>query len=397
MLHINRLHSGNRFRGIMSDEPLDRAEAAFRGVGELALGDTLLSWEELSHIATLCTSLTTLAVGANQLKSLPTVDYRNLTSTLTSINLEYNDFHAMSDLASLTSLKALRNLHLKGNSITGMAGADTTAPVFPPSLQYLDVSYNDIQEWSFVDALSTHFPGLTGLRLAHNPVYNKQGGETKAPSSEESHMFTIGRVASLKSVNFTHIKPADRTNAEMFYLSRIAKQLATVPESAEHSIIALHPRYAELCEIYGEPDVIRRNEVNPSFLEARLVSVGFRHEGKGQKTSRIPKSFDIYAVKGIAGKLFGLSPLRLRLIWETGEWDPVAGYDERDGESSDEDDSVFVEEAGQGGDEQPEGEDEYEKDKSGRWVKREVELTDGPKQLGYCVDGLDVTVRIEMA
>ncbi|KND95341.1 Tubulin-specific chaperone E [Tolypocladium ophioglossoides CBS 100239] len=391
--------NGNRFQGITSGESMLGTEAAFRGVIELALGETLLSWEELSRIATLCTSLTTLAVGTNQLTTLPTVGYRNLTSTLTSINLEYNDFHAMSDLASLTALKALRNLHLKGNSITGMAAPGTTAPIFPPSLQYLDVSYNDIQEWSFVDALSAHFPGLAGLRLAHNPVHDKHGGETKAPSSEESHMFTIGRVASLTSVNFTQIKPADRTNAEMFYLSRIAKQLATVPESAEHTILALNPRYAKLCKIYGEPDVIRRNEVNPSFLEARLVSVSFRHEGKGQqKTSRIPKSFDIYAVKGIAGKLFGLSPLRLRLIWETGEWDPVAGYDERDGESSDEGDSVLVEAAGQGGgDDHPEGEDKYAKDKSGRWVKREVELTDGPKQLGYCVDGLDVTVRIEMA
>lgn len=33
--------------------------------------------------------------------------------------------------------------------------------------------------------------------------------------------------------------------------------------------------------------------------------------------------------------------------------------------------------------------------KSGRWIEREVELKDGPKQLGYCVDGLDVSIRIE--
>lgn len=178
----------------------------------------------------------------------------------------------------------------------------------------------------------------------------------------------------------------------MFYLSRIAKQLATVPESAEHTISALHPRYKELCDVYGEPDVIRRDEINPSFLEARLVSVAFQFEGKERKVARIPKSFDIYAVKGIAGKLFGLPALGVKLVWETGEWDPVAGYDDRDGESSDDEEQGDVDDDVRDG----KGEEDGVDGKSGRWIKREVELRDGPKQLGYCVDGLDVSVRVEM-
>lgn len=361
---------------------------------ELALGGTLLGWEDLCRIATCCPSLTTLAVGANQLSSLPPVPYAGLASTLTSITLEYNSFEAMSDLTSLASLAALRNLHLKGNNIAAMTAPDAVAPVFPPSLRYLDVSYNRIREWSFVDALPAHFPGLIGLRIAHNPVYDGQDTEDKTLSTEESHMFTIARFANLKSVNFTHVKPEDRRNAEMFYLSRIAKQLAAVPESAEHTVLALHPRYPELCTIYGEPDVIRRSHVDPSFLEARLVTVRFHHPGGGEKTSRIPKAFDIYSVRGIAGKLFGLSPLKVRLIWETGEWDPAAGIDDQDVESSDEDFPVDGADSDRGGgcrdEEQP-------MDGSGRWSKREVELTNGPRQLGYCVDGLDVSIRVELA
>ncbi|PWI74193.1 tubulin-specific chaperone [Purpureocillium lilacinum] len=390
--------NGNRFQHVLSDKSLDRAEAAFRGVTELALGETLLSWEELCYVAVRCPSLTTLAVGANQLCILPEVDFGSLTSTLTSINLEYNDFTAISDIGCLASLTALRNLHLKGNGIKVMTAANASTPIFPHSLKYLDVSYNSIEEWSFVDALATHFPGLTGLRLAHNPVYDAQREvDTKtASSSEESHMFTIARLAGLKSVNFTHIQHADRTNAEMFYLSRIARQLAAVPEGAEHTVLAQHPRWAELCGLYGEPDVVRRSEVNPSFLEARLVTVGFHYQDDAgtlrKRTTRIPRSFDIYAVKGIAGKLFGVPPLRVRLVWETGEWDPVARYDERDGESSDEDDDdddMVVE--------TPPGDSEdYSKETSGRWVKREVELRDGPKQLGYCVDGQDVNIRVEI-
>ncbi|RDA82367.1 hypothetical protein CP533_5999, partial [Ophiocordyceps camponoti-saundersi (nom. inval.)] len=319
--------------------------------------------------------------------------YGSLASTLTTISLEYNDFKAVSDVASLTSLVALRNLHLKGNSISSMVVAGAAVPTFPPSLQYLDVSYNSIRDWSFVDALAIRFPGLSGLRIAHNPVYDLGDADAKAPSAEESHMLTIGRLAGLKTLNFTQIGSEDRKNAEIFYLSRLAKQLAAVPESAEPGIITLHPRYAELCSIHGEPDVVRRSGVNPSFLEARLITVHIHnHRNQSRKTARIPKAFDIYSVKSIAGKLFRISPLRLRLIWETDEWDPVADFADT-GDSSDEEEETLAASAADahrlhdGG---PPSESHR-----GRWVKREVELRDSPKQLGYCVDGMDVRIRIE--
>ncbi|PHH85337.1 hypothetical protein CDD83_575 [Cordyceps sp. RAO-2017] len=372
--------NGNRFQHVADDTSLaDDAAKAFGGVDELALGETLLGWEELCRIASLCPSLRTLAAGANQLSCLPAADYGGLATTLTSINLEYNDFKAVSDLAGLTSLRALRNLHLKGNAIAAMAAPGAAAPTFPPALQYLDVSYNDIRDWAFVDALAAHFPGLTGLRIAHNPVYDGRdaGAEAAVVSWEESYMITIGRLACLRSVNFTQVTAEDRKNAETFYLSRIAKQLAAVPESAEHGVLASHPRYRELCRIHGAPDVIRRSEVNPAFLEARLVAVRFRREGGPDRAARIPRALDIYSVRAIAGRLFGLSPLRLRLVWETDEWDPVAGYDERDAD----DDAPHRADGSPG---QP-----------GRWLKREVELTHGPKQLGYCVDGMDVRIRVE--
>jgi hypothetical protein len=108
---------------------------------------------------------------------------------------------------------------------------------------------------------------------------------------------------------------------------------------------------------------------------------------------QVPKSFDIYAVKGVVGRVFGLSPLGVRLVWETGEWDPVGGFDEVEGESDEEELEAEWgrrEEGGLVGEEAPELER-----KGGRWVKREVELKDGPRQFGYCVDGLEAKIRVE--
>lgn len=378
-----------------------------------------MQWEEICHIAAKFPSLTTLYTSTNQLSSLSCIPASwPLTTTLTSIYLEFNEFTSLTDVASLTSLGSLKNLYLKGNNISTMVSSDTTEgedvpspPVFSKTLTYLDISYNKIHHWSFVDALPDVFPGLTSLRLAHNPVYDNPGfsnntnktaaaatNNTNSSSNsstvtEEAYMITVARLAALQSLNFSAVTPTDRTNAEMFYLSRIGRQLASVPEEDEPKIIAQHRQYAELCEIYGEPVVVRRKEVNPAFLEARLIGTTFRfrqraeekeEEAEAERKVQIPKTFDIYAVKGIAGRLFGYEPLGLKLVWETGEWDPVAGYDEDAGDSS-EDETLMEEEK----------KHEEATKRTGRWIKREVELTDSPRQFGFCVDGMDVTVRVE--
>jgi hypothetical protein len=346
----------------------------------------------MCHIAAECRSLVSLIATSNQLHSLPIINYSGLlSSTLTTLTLEFNDFSTLADLASIAPLTSLRNLHLKGNNITALAPEGSEPPVFPLSLEYLDVSYNDVQSWSFVDKLPKHVPGLKSLRISHNPVYDATDMDANPSSSEESHMFTIARIGALKSLNFSQITADDRSNAEMFYLSRIGKQLSAVAESDEADILALHPRYEELCELYGEPAILRRPDVNPAFLDARLVTVGFRLHDGAEKMTKIPKAVDIYAVKGIAGKLFDMAPLKLNLIWETGEWDPVAGFDDQEGDSSDEEDAE--EERERQGIDTHAAEDVS--DRPGRWVKREVELKDGPRQLGYCVDGMDVKIRIE--
>lgn len=403
--------SGNRFQGILEDVGLDGAEEALKNVESLALEESLVTWEEMCHVATKFPNLSTLTASINQFSSLPDTPFHTLSSTLTSLYLELNDFTSLSDIASLAALKSLRNLHLKGNQISSLAkDASGPLPVFPESLQYVDISYNQVSTWEFVDDLPTCFPGLTSLRFAHNPIYDNPDPEYSAQSktaTEEAYMLMVGHLGKLKALNFGTITKDDRQNAEMFYLARIGKHLAAVPESEEAGVIQRHKRYAELCELYGPPVVVREKEINPAFLEARLVTVQFvlqqplAEKGSNdtagmQRTTRIPKSFDIYTVKGIAGKLFGVRPLALRLIWETGEWDPVAGFDDEvEGDSDEENDDDPGEEekkemAEPGVGEQP-GEG-----KAGKWVKREVELHDGPRQLGFCVDGLEAKIRVEI-
>ncbi|KAK3329302.1 hypothetical protein B0H66DRAFT_585817 [Apodospora peruviana] len=426
LLKILRVN-GNRFNDVRDDARLESVDPEFKGVRELEVEETLLEWEEICHLATKFPSLNTLLAGSNQLSLLPPIPTASFTSTLVTLDLEYNNFTSLTDIAALTAITSLRNLHLKANQIftTSPAPAFEPPPVFSSNLHYLDISYNQVSTWTFVDALPASFPGLISLRFAHNPIYDNPDLDNNncSPASastataaankggpantDEAYMLLLARLPALKTLNFSTITAADRTNAEMYYLSRIARQLSAVPETGEAEVLARHRRWAELCDIYGEPVVARQQDVNPNFLEARLVSVQFcRLQAGGKmekKVTRIPKSFDIYRVKGVASKLFGLPPLKLRLVWETGEWDPVAGFDDEGGDSS-EDEELEVERERQEDEEgvSIHGETASKTGKKGgggdggRWVKREVELKDGPRQFGYCVDGLDVSIRVEM-
>lgn len=49
-------------------------------------------------------------------------------------------------------------------------------------------------------------------------------------------------------LNFSTITYMERQNAEMYYLSRIAQELASAPEEEEKAILERHARWKELCE-----------------------------------------------------------------------------------------------------------------------------------------------------
>lgn len=398
-------HSGNRFQDVLLDKGLVGAEQIFANVKDLALEENLLTWEEICHVATKFPVLSTLSADLNQLTSLPPVPLLTLSTTLTSLNLEFNDFTSFTDITTLSELKSLRNLHLKGNNISNITpNVSDPRPVFSSSLQFLDVSYNKVSTWDFIDDLPSVFPGLVSLRFAHNPIYENPDPEHSAQSktmAEEAYMIAVGRLANIKVLNFGNITKDDRQNAEMFYLARIGKHLAAVPPNQESEVIKNHGRYAELCELYGPPVINRTRDINPAFLEARLITVQFVHRARGsgkivERSTKIPKSFDIYRVKGIAGKLFEQEPLGLRLVLETGEWDPVAGFDDEVDDSSGEELEPEATLPPLGGEEDKEPAGSQTERKVGKWVKREVELQDGPRQLGFCVDGLEAKIRVEI-
>src|SRR4051812_46390292 len=95
-----------------------------------------------------------------------------LTTTVTDLTLEENSFHSLSDLLPLTKLPKLQRLVLKSNKISEITASEAEIPLFSSTVTHLDLSHNEISNWAFIDKLEHVFPGLTSLRVSHNPLYN---------------------------------------------------------------------------------------------------------------------------------------------------------------------------------------------------------------------------------
>ncbi|KAL4972529.1 hypothetical protein BDW66DRAFT_120830 [Aspergillus desertorum] len=399
-LRLLRLN-GNRFGPV--EEGL-----RFDGIEELHLDDTLLPWEQVSLVAAQFPSLAWLSASANQISMAQTP----ISTNVTTLVLENNDICSLSSIRALASLQTLEHLSLRGNHIDTISAADAEGSSFQfsKSLRSVDISRNKINSWLFINRLPEVFPGLQTLRVSGNPLYNQAvapssitGLPEKPMTVDEAYMLTLSRLSALQVLNYSIISEKDRNNGELYYLSLIGKELSASPETAEPDILKTHPRYGELCRIYGEPLIQRASKatgseaaVNRRSVAARLVRMVFRliqvnpatNRHETVKVKEIPRSYDTYQVKAIVSRLFGITPFEFRLIWETDELDPVSKKNmdiEDEWDSEDEGNGAF-------------GESELKPGDDAKFVKREVELVDTTKDIGFWFqpDIVEARIRVEV-
>jgi hypothetical protein len=361
----------------LSEEERERCLKAFANIHTLRLEENLLPWEDVARITHLFPTLSTFGASSNLYTSL---SEHTLNLTITDLTLEDNPIPSLSAISSLTKLPNLKRLILKSNKISEICSANTTIPKFSPTLAEVDLSFNEISTWAFIETLAHVFPGLTSLRVSHNPLYeNLQAPDGRALTADDGYMLTLARLGNLKTLNHSPINPKERLNAESYYLSMIAKEVQFAPDGMKEQILKGHPRYAWLCEEYGEPDVqSKKNAVNPNSLAARLLRMHFYlARDKARKyEAEIPMSCTAYTVLGMVGKHFGIKPMDCKLVWETGDWMPakrnVSTFeDEWDSEDSEDEEKV-------------------------ERVMREVEVVPGTRSIGTWIDGSEATVRVEI-
>lgn len=356
-------------------------------VRTLDVSDTSLRWAKIVSVTKSFPNIRKLTVARNGLSSIcPGL----LPNGVQNLDLSDNDFSKLADLAALGSCPNLQILTLKRNRVQAVDIATDNHPL-NASIETLDLARNAVSSWSLIDALAGAYPALKHLITTANPIYEGlQSAEGKPLASQDGYMLTIARLPQLSMLNYSKITEKERLNSETYYLGQIAVELAKNAVEDEEKVLRRHTRWTYLCEEYGRPIIARApkaNELDPNSLAARLINVSFEVSPTALPEyptrswqQEIPKTFNVYSLHGLVGKKLGVMPLKVRLIWETGERDPLGQRGAYSGpewwDSSDEsDDDAAVD---------------------GQSVLREVELIPGTRALGTYIEGREARIRVEL-
>ena len=467
---------------------LSDGTSPFNPIAELHLSECLLKPDQILHLLSssgkpLFPSLKTLWLSRNELGSFHANHPALRFNSIITLYLENNRFSSLEPLPTIfTHFPNTTHLSLQGNLIS------TTSTRIPtlhfPSVVFLNLADNHISTFAFIDALPSLFPNLTSLRISKNPLYDQANtstanGTISDPSqpklpSDSTYYLILARIPSLKILNYTIITTRDREEGEIYYLSVAEKHIRSAfsSSSTQTAIDLVHqryPLYATLCSKYDRPNILdspppaytpttaqsSSQTYAPGTLGARLVTTTFyipetiTPQGPSSSPSTtpfpsksknppcrltrpLPPSMSVNTLKSILSRHFGLPPLQFRLVYETGELDPVhetttklgggregweewgdwdvdvkpskpsssttAGTEGGDEDSGDEAGRRKSEDA----DDRDEGEEEKWVDgfllKDGvRWRKREIEILDGMRGWGDYLenDVKEAKVRVE--
>ncbi|KAF8542704.1 hypothetical protein BDD12DRAFT_728107 [Trichophaea hybrida] len=286
--------SGNRFSSLSVS-----SSQGFNNITSLEIGNILMNWSELSTLLALFPAVTTLIAPHNNITHIPSPPPFSM--SLRALDLSYNNITAFTSVSPLSEIPNLKTLILAHNTISTLSTPPNT--VFP-ALDRLDLGYNALPSFSALDALPAAVPSLTSLRISHNPLYT-------GVTLDEAHMLTIGCLPSNVTIlNHSTITAKERENAEIWYLSRIAKEIAASPDKREQ-ILASHHRWEELCKLHGEPTVAVDKGENEKTLAAKLVEMEFLCGEKVEKR-KVPKGTPVSTLRGMVSRWFGMSPLRIK-------------------------------------------------------------------------------------
>eukprot|EP01025_Chloroclados_australasicus_P001871 TRINITY_DN10448_c0_g1_i1.p1 TRINITY_DN10448_c0_g1~~TRINITY_DN10448_c0_g1_i1.p1 ORF type:complete len:415 (+),score=38.85 TRINITY_DN10448_c0_g1_i1:128-1246(+) len=180
-------------------------------------------------------SLQELHLCGNKLKNLQQVSKFTMLKTL---DLSDNDISEWREVEHVGQhIKKLQSLLLSANPLSEVYSPQEG--VFG-QLSCLVLGDCKVSEWRYVSNLDG-FPALKKLKLLRNPVLSLIKGKGRYE--------TIARVSGLIDLNNAQIKPLERRDAELRYITRVLENLRG--QAIDKEVLQSHPRLQKLIDKYN--------------------------------------------------------------------------------------------------------------------------------------------------
>ncbi|ETV92511.1 hypothetical protein H310_13194 [Aphanomyces invadans] len=310
----------------------------FPTVHVLVMHYTRTSWGDLLRICRdHFPALRELHAASNQLTDDALRQAADIPSLLEVVDLSHNQVTEWSSVESAVGTwPRLHTLSLNGNNLAQIQPPAPSSSLFL-QLASLSLSNNAIADWASIDALNS-FPSLEALRLTRNPLLMNVG-------SAEARMLVVARCASLKVFNSSDVRLKEHQDAEHMYLKRILHEKATVSAfSNRTTLLTHHPRFPELQSLY--PDICAAHDAatttlgattGPAALAKSLAKVTFVPMSMNATTmdtmvKALPLSMKVAQVKLLVEKKYGLLPTQHHLSFRASKKAMPMPLDDDNGE-----------------------------------------------------------------
>ncbi|KAH7107600.1 RNI-like protein, partial [Auriculariales sp. MPI-PUGE-AT-0066] len=314
----------NRFRPLLNV----LCVPAFSNVRELRLNRTFMTWNQFAMISPSFLQLLELQLGHNRLSNL-SADSPILAPQLNTVHFSSNALHDwQSTIATARGLPNLKRLMLSGNAFKSIPAPKDSSEHFP-ELQHLAISDNQLTNWFDVNALAAWLPALSTLSCATNPVFQDL-------SSTSAAQLIIPRFPLLQKLDGTRISPAQRQDAELFYLSLVSREEFLSEQDRERA----HPQWRALCEKHGAPAIVgpaeQGSKLGDKMIEVRLLILGKLPPDAADLTSskittlRVLKTMSMRVFFKRAAKALGMAAQKNIRLWLVIEGEQGVGAMELD-------------------------------------------------------------------
>lgn len=272
-------------------------------IKELSLSNTLVTPEDLKSLAPVFgRSLTSLNLSHNLFDDTMTDGIlRSLEGfeALESLDLSFNKFQSA---PCGNALDKIKDINLSNNFIVDIPPVEKLK-----TATNINISYNSITQWSYLNNVLSFAPRVNFLRINGNPFYETE---------EDSHVYVLGRVGQITKLNGTTISDRERIDAELYFISQLKKQKIPGFDLASD-------RWTELCQKHGDVTNVVDNAstqlktTGDYNIKDRIIELHLQYpneeETKLSSKLKVVKTNTLQKTKFLISRQISISPLDFNL------------------------------------------------------------------------------------
>ncbi len=251
----------------------------------LDLSFTKVSSSLLEVIPSNFPNLQQLHLSDNGLNTLD--EWISKLTSLNTLDISLNNFTMLPEILQQSKINAL---NISDNKIK-----ITEYGIKFPHIESLDIRRNEISDFKELGLLNQIFPNLKNLRINGNPIFDDL-------SVDEMEVNVIARFDNLEFVNGTEISKDERTNAELYFISK-ANSGSEIDQSRVKSLAIKHKVH-----------VTQSRRTDEDNIMSKLVKLRLNYQDKVVNLDTL-KTIEVLKLKGTISRVFQISYVEMELFY----------------------------------------------------------------------------------